>query len=304
MKATLNLLLAVVVGSLAGAIVYNYSCNSDYGNIVLPIAALLFWMCTLYPFMSGSAYGGIGLCAAALGAPRLVALCPETVDPEAGATALWNTMVAVLFAIVINVFCETLFKVGRASDLAVEGLDQAFQDVQKGFTAFWDQTDITTAITSVPGQLGLCSSFNTSADVEPRFWRNDWKVDLYADVVDMVNKLRLDLLCLEFSMEGGSGSASGLFSEFEKEEVWEKVKGDLNTTLEMARKLSVSLLGHESGEFKGLSDLDATDNIDELEDLPKLLDELNNKLEFPKDVPSTMEEDKLCKISAVLVMLE
>lgn len=85
-KATLGVLLAVVVGSLAGAIVYNYACDTPYGNIILPFVAYIFWCCTLYPYISGSIYAGTGIIAAALGAPRLVALCPETVDPAAGAT--------------------------------------------------------------------------------------------------------------------------------------------------------------------------------------------------------------------------
>merc|ERR1719440_1508050 len=106
MRATLNVILAVVDGSLTGAIVYNHSCASPYGNITLPICFFIFLLLTLYPNFSGSIYAGVGLTMAALGAPRFVALCPETVDPTAGAVALFNTLVAVVFAIGVIVFCE------------------------------------------------------------------------------------------------------------------------------------------------------------------------------------------------------
>ena len=72
-------------------------------SIVLPIVAYLFFCLTLYPSISASQFASIGLVTAALGAPRLVALCPEAnIDPLAGASALWSTLTAVMFAIVIR----------------------------------------------------------------------------------------------------------------------------------------------------------------------------------------------------------
>jgi hypothetical protein len=201
MKATLGVILAVVVGSLTGAIAYNHACASPkYGNIILPVCAFLFFLMTLYPYFSGSKYAGVGITMAALGAPRFVALCPETLDPTGGAKALWGTLVAVVFAIGLICMCESIFAIDRASNLAVNGLDDAFKHLQSAFSAFWSEKDISDAIAPVAGQMGLNASFNATADVEPRFWRNDWKVNLYEDTCDRVSAIRLDLLMLEFSM--------------------------------------------------------------------------------------------------------
>merc|ERR1719486_1875336 len=53
MKATLGVILAVVVGSLTGAIAYNHACDSPYGKYILPAMAFVFWLVTLYPYFSG-----------------------------------------------------------------------------------------------------------------------------------------------------------------------------------------------------------------------------------------------------------
>eukprot|EP00747_Dinoflagellata_sp_TGD_P161388 gnl/TRDRNA2_/TRDRNA2_178075_c0_seq1.p1 gnl/TRDRNA2_/TRDRNA2_178075_c0~~gnl/TRDRNA2_/TRDRNA2_178075_c0_seq1.p1 ORF type:complete len:843 (+),score=223.50 gnl/TRDRNA2_/TRDRNA2_178075_c0_seq1:74-2602(+) len=302
MRATLNVILAVVVGSLTGAIVYEHSCASPYGNIILPLCFFTFLLLTLYPYFSGSVYAGVGLTMAALGAPRFVALCMD-LDKVAMAKGMWGTLVAVVFAIAIIVFYESICAIDRASSLAKDGLEKGFNDLQAAFKAFWAEEDISTAIAPVAGQMDQCVSFNTTADIEPRFWREDWKKTLYDDIVDQVRALRLDLLMLESAMEGASGSAGGLFDKIAGCDSWSKIQADLNTTLAQAAKVSVALIGHESGKCTALSGIDATDNIDELDDLPELLKDLADLVKLPETAPATMEEDEICRISAVLIML-
>jgi hypothetical protein len=299
-------LLAVVVGSLSGAIIFNHSCNSFYGNFILPVTSFFFWSFTLYPYFAGSKFGTIGLIAAAIGAPRIVALCPklDDLDPNAGALGMWMTMVAVMLAIGFNSTFEILCSADRACNLACKSLDRGFKELQASYTAFWEQQDISTAIAPVAGTLNEAMGFNAAADLEPRFWRADWKTLFFEDIVDKVRTLRLDLLMLECAMEGSGGSASGLFDKFTSQESWSRIRKDLDATLEDARKLSVALVSHETGDFTGLNDIDATANIDELEDLPELLKDLANSIKFPAKAPSSMEDDEICKISSVLVMLE
>merc|ERR1719171_149676 len=173
--------------------------------------------------------------------------------------------------------------------------------------AFWNQDDIGTAIAPVAGHCGEANAFNNSAKIEPRLWRYDWKFDLHNDLVENVRTLRLDLLMMESAMEGSGGSASGLFDKFADTPEWGRVRKDLDSTLEQARMLSVSLVGLEKGKFSALQkeiDFESDNKMDELEDLPDLLKTLAGVLEFPEKPPETMEEDALCKVSVVLVMLQ
>jgi hypothetical protein len=302
MRATLNVILAVVVGSLTGAIVYEHSCASPYGNIILPICYIIFLLLTLNPYFSGSVYAGVGLTMAALGAPRFVAMCME-LDKVAMAVGMWGTLVAVVFAIAIIVFYESICAIDRASNLARDGLEKGFNDLQTAFTAFWNEKDISDAIAPVAGTMGQCTSFNATADIEPRFWREDWKKTLYEDIVDKILALRLDLLMLEFSMEGAGGSGAGLFDKFASQQSWSSIRSDLDTTLAQAAKVSVSLIGWEGGKCTALDGISATDNIDELDDLPELIKDLADLVKLPENAPATMEEDEICRISAVLIML-
>jgi hypothetical protein len=306
-QASLDVLLSVIVASLTGAILFNYSCMTGYGDYVLPAASFCFWCLTMYSFYSKSKFAGIGLTAAAVGAPRIVALCPADGDVASGRGAMWGLMVAILFAATIIVVVEIVFAVDRASNLAVTSLKGAFESLQEGFTAFWEQQDISTAIGPVAGHCGEGSTFNLSAHIEPRFWRTDWKTELYKDLVSSIQTLRLDALMLESGIEGSTGSASGLFDKFKSKPGWNNVRKDLDSSLKQASLMAIGLQKLESGVLKVLQnqlDFEDDNKMDELEDLPALLEELAESVTFPDSAPESMEDDEICKISVVLVMLQ
>merc|ERR1719161_3202238 len=307
-QGSLDGMLGVTSAILAGAITYDLSCTlgGAHGNYILPAAAFVFWMVTTYAWSSGSKFAGMGLLTAAIGATKFVALCPE-VKVAGGEVGLWNSMMYVMYSTVIICAAEAIFAVDRASNLALTSLDLAFKGVQSAFKAFWEQEDIGTAIAPVGGHCDEANAFNSSAKIEPRLWRYDWKYDLHNDLVASIRTLRLDLLMMESAMEGGGGSASGLFDKFADTDEWGKVRKDLDDTLEQARHLAVTLVGLESGKFQALGsqiDFEEDNKADELEDLPDLLKKLAEKLEFPEEAPESMEDDVLCKVSTVLVMLQ
>jgi hypothetical protein len=300
-------MLAVTTSILAGAITYQLSCSTGYGNYVLPATAFVFWNCTLYSSYSGSKFAGIGLTAAAIGATRFVALCPEGGLVGGGEAGLWNLMCYILYATAIISTSETIFAVDRASNLARDSLDAAFKGVGDAFKAFWEQKDIGDAIAPVGGHCDDANTFNLSADIEPRFWRHDWKVDLHKDLVESVRTLRLDLLMMESALEGASGSSAGLFDTFSGTAEWGRVRKDLDSTFAQAHMMAIELVGLEKGKFTALAkeiDFEADNKMDELEDLPDLLTKLASVMEFPEKPPDTMESDLLCKVSVVLVMLQ
>jgi len=306
-QAVLDGMLAVTTSILAGAITYQLSCSTGYGNYVLPATAFVFWNCTLYSSYSGSKFAGIGLTAAAIGATRFVALCPEGGLVGGGEAGLWNLMCYILYATAFISTSETIFAVDRASNLARDSLDAAFKGVGDAFKAFWEQKDIGDAIAPVAGHCDDANTFNLSADIEPRFWRHDWKVDLHKDLVESVRTLRLDLLMMESALEGASGSSAGLFDKFSETEEWGRVRKDLDSTLAQAHMMAIELVGLEKGKFTALAkeiDFEADNKMDELEDLPDLLTKLASVMEFPEKPPDTMESDLLCKVSVVLVMLQ
>jgi len=234
---------------------------------------------------------------------RWVTSCP-TGDIAAGARALWGGMVANILAIVFVCSCQFFLAVDRANVLATNSLDDAFSGLRKAFDAFFKHEDATVPMDSVRGSLGAGSGFCASAAIEPRMWRNAWKAGLYLDIVGHLRTIRLDILMLWYASAGSDGVPDGIFAKIEKSSSFNSVKDDLKDTLDDAHKLAIDMLCHDSGTFTGLSSLKHTTGIDDLGALPGLISDLNSAMKFPAQAPDSMEDDELCQVSTVCMLLD
>merc|ERR1719161_327078 len=302
-QAFLNVLNAVILAVVAGTLIFQGTCGTGFGDYILPFAALLLWIFGMYGVFAKSVFLLPCLVFVALTPFRWVTECP-TGDIAAGARALWGGMVANILAILFVCSFQFFLAVDRANNLAVNKLDDAFSGLRKAFDAFWKHQDATEPMGSVAGSCGAGSGFCGSAAIEPRIWRNGWKAGLYMEMVTHVQTIRLDILMLWFAMAGSDGKPDGIFSKFEGSSEFKSVKEDLNSTLEDAHSLAIGMLTHETGHFTGLSKLKTTTGIDDLGALPGLISHLNSSLKFPTQAPDSMEDDELCQISTVCMLLD
>jgi hypothetical protein len=90
-EATLKVLQAVAIASVLSSIIYARSCQTGYGEYLLPFLSFLYWWGMLYVSFSGCSFATIGLLAAALSPFVLVVRCPapEEVSGTGGALGLW-----------------------------------------------------------------------------------------------------------------------------------------------------------------------------------------------------------------------
>merc|ERR1719421_595135 len=299
----LNVLNAVVLACVAGTLVFQVTCGTGFGDYILPFTALVLWALGLYGVFAKSVFLLPCLVFVALTPFRWVTSCP-TGEIAAGARGLWAGMVANVIAIVIVCSFQFFLAVDRASNLAVNSLDDAFGGLRKAFDAFWNQEDATGPMGSVSGSCGSGSGYCNSAKIEPRMYRCPWKAGLYLEVVSHVQTIRLDILMLWFAMAGSDGKPDAIFSKFAEAGEFKSVKEELNGTLEDAHALAIAMLGHEGGHFTGLSAIKSTTGIDELGALPGLISHLNGKLKFPAAAPDSMEDDELCQVSTVCMLLD
>merc|ERR1719335_815157 len=299
----LNVLNAVILSALAGTLVFQWTCGSGFGDMVLPWVALILWAVGLYGVFAKSVFLLPCLVFVALTPFRWVTSCP-TGEIAAGARALWAGMVANVIAIVLVCSFQFFLAVDRASNLAVNSLDDAFGGLRKAFAAFWKQSDATEPMAPVAGDLGAGAGFSGSAKIEPRLYRNPWKAGLYTDMVAHLSTIRLDILMLWFAMSGSDGKPDGIFAKFENSSEFKSVKDDLNSTLEDARSLSIAMISHEGGKFSGLNAIKHTTGIDSLDALPELINYLSSSLKFPAQAPDSMEDDELCQVSTVCMLLD
>merc|ERR1719333_1515058 len=299
----LNVLNAVIVAVVAGTLVFQWTCGSGFGDQILPFAALVLWAVGLYGVFAKSVFLLPCLVFVALTPFRWVTSCP-TGEIAAGARGLWAGMVANVIAIVIVCSFQFFLAVDRASNLAVNILDDAFGGLRKAFDAFWKSEDCTGPMGSVSGSCGSGSGYCGSAKIEPRMYRCPWKAGLYLDIVSHVQTIRLDILMLWFAMAGSDGVPDAIYAKFSDEKDFLSVKDDLNGTLEDAHSLAIAMISHEGGKFSGLNTIKHTTGIDSLDALPGLITKLNDKLKFPAQAPDSMEDDEVCQVSTVCMLLD
>jgi len=271
---------------------------------MLMTSAAVMWLVSLFGFYSGGYLALPFLLVAALSPFKWVASCP-TGDVSAGARALWGGIVANCLAIFFVSTFQFFLAPGRASVLAVESLDAAFTDMKKSFGNFWEAKDAKEAMGSVAGNLGSGDGYNASAKIEPRFWRAGWKGDLYSDIVAGCRQIRLDVLMMSFAMEGSDGKPDSVFDKFSHAPEFGEVKSDLNTTLDDAHNLVIAILSHEEGHINPIKQMKVLTGVDELEALPGLIEYVSKEgLKFPLKLEDSMEDDELCQIAAVFLMLD
>merc|ERR1719311_434050 len=100
------------------------------------------------------------------------------------------------------------------------------------------------------------------------------------------------------------GDTGDTMAKLNQVPAFKKIQEDLAKTLEDAREIAFMLLEHEKGDFHGLDKLDTLEGIDELEDLGPAIQQANLVVTFPAKTPDSMEEDTLCQMSIVFVMLD
>merc|ERR1719488_184490 len=134
-QAFLNVLNAVILAVVAGTLVFQWTCGTGFGDSILPFAALVLWAVGMYGVFAKSVFLLPCLVFVALTPFRWVTSCP-TGEISAGARGLWAGMVANVIAIVIVCSFQFFLAVDRASNLAVNSLDDAFGGLRKAFDAF------------------------------------------------------------------------------------------------------------------------------------------------------------------------
>eukprot|EP00929_Paragymnodinium_shiwhaense_P010922 TRINITY_DN115_c0_g1_i1.p1 TRINITY_DN115_c0_g1~~TRINITY_DN115_c0_g1_i1.p1 ORF type:complete len:846 (-),score=258.84 TRINITY_DN115_c0_g1_i1:110-2647(-) len=306
--AMINGLLSVVVGIVMNTLMYSFSCK--YGNTtVLMVVSVFYWFSTIFVAYGGSSLAGIGLIMAAL-APfailkRCMALTPE--GEAAAAVGLWGGIRALLIAVVVTVIWEILHIPGSFTRMACDSMEHAFEGVEKAFKGLFDGEDVSGTLDEVGGFLGDAETYNAAAIMEPRLWKTKWKKEYLLETTGTLNKVKLDVLVMRLALKTKDAATDTVIKKyFSKVAAAGKMRADLETTLADAKKLALEVLRWECGEFtvlqKGLTTMEG---LDTLEDMDDAIAGFNKVISCdPSKAPDSMEEDELCQLSIILVMLE
>lgn len=302
-NANLNVLLGVLTSVVAASIIFEYGCMTGHGLYLIPSVSFLYVWATLYVYYNGGPmYSAIGMFLAAFGAMGLAKICPA--NGTFNHAGIYMVIAPTLMGAIIMALTEFILATDRASNLSINTFNEALTAAQESITAIWRSEDMTPHIEVIPGKLSACSSYGNIATKENRLWRNDWKSEMYDQLLTMTANLRLDLITLDHALGGSDGTPDALFGKFSGSKSLEGVQKDLEATLEDVRELAFDMLSHETGHFNPCDKLDSTSNLDVLDDLPKLMVDINAVMKFPNKAGDTLEDDELCQIAVVFVMLD
>jgi hypothetical protein len=295
---------------------FDAGCATGYGFYLLPAIAYFCWQGAMYAVFSGSAFGLVAIFVAGLTPLKLVGLCPDpaALDPNAAAAGTWGFIVGASLAIIIMSVVTTLLAHDRADRLSVKAIDDIFSGMKTAFSEFFACGDTKKAMDPVAGALGDGASYNDSAKLEGRFWRNEWRGGLYGQIVEQAHVVRCDILTLYRAVSGTDGKPDHIFASFQDAPAFGKIKMDLSQTLEDTHALIADVLRHEGAHFTGLSKIPVENlrDIDVLQDMPALMAAISRArtngvrtLKFPGkgELAQSMEDDELCQIATVMLML-
>lgn len=301
-------LVAAIVASAMTAIIFTRACGSGYGNYMLPGISFFYWWLGLYISFSGCEFATIGLLMAALSPFGLVIRCPpmDQLGGPGAALGLWIGIRGFMIALVIMSIAEFMSSPDLVSRIAIKNVDQALTSLTDALRKVWKEEIPDDEIAAVPGCCGNAKTFGTAAMQEPRFWKAKWKGDLLLEVVRWIEIAHLDVNFLRMATHGKDGSAKEVFEILSKcPTITGKLAKDLDKTLIDSRTISVGLLAHEQGPFLPIDKITIT-GLDTLDGFEESMEEVSKLLPFP-DVDSeieTLEDDLICQISIVFVMLD
>jgi hypothetical protein len=304
--SSLKILQAVAIASILSAIIYSRSCQTGYGEYLLPFLSLCYWWGMLYVHFSGCSFAQIGLLAAALSPFVLVVRCPpaDEVSGRAGALPLWIGVRGFLIALFIMSLAEYLSNTDGLCHISYTALDKALSAIKDSLEVACNEEDPNEALSPVGHENETAKTFGKAAVMEPRGWKAKWKYDLVVDVTKQVDLMRLDVLFMRSAMQGADGKTKGVFSVLkEMGDTFANMKGDLMTSMADAQQVTNELLKHEWGEFEGMKRLKSLEGTDTLDGWEEAIDAVNKGVEWPKDQILTLEDDLLIQISIIFMML-
>jgi len=155
--------------------------------------------------------------------------------------------------------------------------------------------------------LDSAAALGEEADKEPRYFRLPWPAAFYRGLVRHGHLLRADLACMEQLLRGSDGGYPDALGGLRDLEALRSLRWDVMRTSEGTIDFAQAVLRNETGrKMRGkLAELQRLEKVEHLEALPELIEAVNSRgLLYPEEAGKSMEEDALCRLHALLMLLD
>jgi len=339
---TLAAILPHLIASAMGQ-----SC-SPVRIVVQCAAIVLYEVITCYIYYSSATYGYVGCLIAALGVSNLIYPCHENMsvkqmrDAETDfGVASFKKIVDTTLAVIVMTVVDLLLASSTAAKQATEGYMTALLTCDAFFQACLVQRRANGKIAegdiverngveladrrvikhvtkagvhrttgALMNHLNLAAAMGDEAHKEPRYWRVAWPMAYFTSLVKAGYVLRGNLVELEHVMKTQTGEYSDIFKSCRGMQAFEDVKQDIVATLDECLLIVQEIFKNDRGKSlpSVLRRLDDLEGIDKLDDLPKLMDAINDSedpdFQYPITVGATLEEDLLCRLNVAFMVME
>lgn len=323
--------------------IFGTACEAP--RIVASIIAMAIWEITAcYVYYASSAYGYIGCLVAAFSLGQLIYPCSALSGAAAATaettfeTAIFAKLTQTVMAVAIMTCVDSLLARERASTMAINSFLQGMIGIDGGFQAAFAERDeagnikkgcklkarrtidisgkgdlATVAIGGerkpgyIAGKMARADQMGGEAPKEPRFHRGPFPSAYFSSMTRLAYILRAYLNELEHAMTGTDGGFDDLFASIRDCASFEKVKSDLIQTLDDVLNLSQVVLRNETNEDMShmIDKMTVLEGCEKLDDMPKLIEEINSSaLTFPESPEASLEDDLLCRIHVVLMIFD
>jgi len=323
--------------------IFGVACSTP--RIIASICAMASWeMLACYVFYASSQFGYIGCLVAAFSLGQLIYPCSDLTGKAADAaedafeTAIFAKLTQTVMAVAIMTCVDSLLARERASSMAINNFLAGMVGIDGGFQAAFAERDsagnikkgcklkarrtvdltgkgdlATVAIGSerkpgyIAGKLWMADTMGGEAPKEPRFHRGPFPTGYFSSMTRLAYILRAYLNELEHALMGSDGSFDDLFASIRDCGSFDKVKTDLMQTMEDVLNLAQVVLRNETCEDMThmVDKMTVLEGCDKLDDMPKLIEEINaSSLAFPDAPETSLEDDLLCRIHVVLMIFD
>eukprot|EP00930_Biecheleria_cincta_P043252 TRINITY_DN29715_c0_g1_i1.p1 TRINITY_DN29715_c0_g1~~TRINITY_DN29715_c0_g1_i1.p1 ORF type:complete len:892 (+),score=146.80 TRINITY_DN29715_c0_g1_i1:75-2678(+) len=191
----------LMIGQVMVLILRRLTAGCDWEDIAVhAFIVFAYALFTLFVCYHSDRFATVGCLAAGFGTATLLNI-PCDAD-QTHKRAVFYTLSSTCLAILVTAFYDLLFSRDRASDRAHEALHKCWDTLAASLEELFDMnvSEAASCTAKAEAYLATAEKMNAEADLEPRWWRVEWRTELFSSVLRETEKMIVALHSIHASM--------------------------------------------------------------------------------------------------------
>jgi hypothetical protein len=196
MTKNLSRLQGVVIGIVLGNLLYAFlGWCTWWGHLLVAIAIYCWTLLGLFMYFHSEQYSTVGLLLVVFGAQALMRPCSNDDTDPSGHGLIVNVTVAICIMTIVDLFLSQV----RASDLAIQGLEETVKQQVQNMEKLFDDKEakVEKRKGGVGAKIASTQSMGNEAYQEARYWRTDWPLSRFNQGITCLKAVRFNMMAIE-----------------------------------------------------------------------------------------------------------